>query len=122
VHRGLFRSHGLPEVASNNQPDMHLMIPLVSPEFDFYEFCQCMVGKNLLQVMEAASAEAARAHRAHRQKTKRDFRRGSRGSAYCDDLQRLVSLLMGTVPEDISDEFLQSPSGDFINDCIASVT
>jgi hypothetical protein len=68
-----------------------------------------MFGKDPMQVMEAASAEITYARRIHREETKdRDFRRGSRGRAYCDDLQRLISLFMGPVTDKISPEFLDA--------------
>ena len=60
-------------------------------------------------MMEAASAEITNARRNHRDKTNgRDFRKGSRGRAYCDDLQRFVSLFMGSVPDRVSPEFLDA--------------
>jgi hypothetical protein len=76
------------------------MISLVSPKYDFQEFCRCMFGKDPMEVMEAASAEITYARRIHRETTKdRDFRRGSRGRAYCDDLQQLISLFMGSASD-----------------------
>ena len=85
------------------------MISLVSPEYNFQEFCRFMFGKDPMQVMEAASAEITYARSIHREKTKdRDFRRGSRGRAYCDDLQQLIALFMGTVPDEVSPEFLDA--------------
>jgi hypothetical protein len=84
------------------------MINLVSPEYNFQEFCRRMLGRDLLHVIEAASTEAARARRNYRRKANSDFRRGSRGHAYCADLKRLISLLMGSIPEELSTEFLES--------------
>jgi hypothetical protein len=66
-----------------------------------------MFGKDPLEVTEAASAEITYARQIHRQKTKdRDFRKGSRGRAYCDDLQQFISLFMGSVPDSVSPEFV----------------
>ena len=85
------------------------MISLVSPEYDFREFCRCMFGKDPMQVMEAAAAEIARARRIHRKKTRdRDFRSGSRGRAYCDHLQQLISIFMGSATDKMSPEFLDA--------------
>lgn len=85
------------------------MISLVSPEYDFQEFCRCMFDKDPMQVMEAASAEITYARTIHREKTKdRDFQRGSRGRVYCDDLQQLIALFMGSVRDEMSPEFLDA--------------
>src|SRR5947209_7006597 len=82
------------------------MITLVSPDYNFSEFCRSMFGKDPMQVMEAASAEITYARRNHREKTKdSNFRRGSKGRAYCEDLQQFIALFMGTVPDQISPEF-----------------
>jgi hypothetical protein len=90
---------------------MPLMISLVSPKYDFRDFCQCMFGKDPLQVIDAASAEITYARLIHREKTMdRDFRRGSRGRAYCDDLQQLISLFMGSAPDNVSPEFIDAVS------------
>lgn len=54
-----------------------------------------------------ASAEITYARLLHREKTKEaDFRSGSKGRAYCDDLQRLLSVFMGSVPQDVSHQFV----------------
>jgi hypothetical protein len=83
------------------------MISLISPKYSFRDFCQCMFGKDPLQVIDAACAEINNARLNHREKTKdRDFRRGSRGRLYCDYLQQLISLFMGSVPNKVSPEFL----------------
>jgi hypothetical protein len=82
---------------------------MVSPEYNFSEFCRCMFGKNPTEVMDAASAEITYARRIHRSTTKdRDFRKGSRGQAYCDELMHLISLFVGTVPENVSPEFVNA--------------
>lgn len=82
---------------------------MISPEYNFDEFCRCMFGKNATEVMDAASAEITYARRLHRSTTKdRDFRKGSRGQAYCDELMRLISLFVGTVPENVSPEFVNA--------------
>jgi hypothetical protein len=68
-----------------------------------------MIGKDPLQVIDAASAEITYARLIHQQKTKdRNFRRGSRGRVYCDDLQQLISLLMGSAPDRVSSEFINA--------------
>lgn len=79
-----------------------------SPDYNFAAFCRRMIGRDCLAVMDAASAEAALAQRTHRERTGRGtFRTGSRGRQYCDDLQQLISMLMnGSVPPDVSPEFL----------------
>jgi len=85
------------------------MISLVSPKYSFRDFCQCMFGKDPLQVIDAASAEITYARLIHQEKTKdRDFRKRSRGRAYCENLQQLISLLMGSAPDKVSPEFLDS--------------
>src|ERR1700676_5008163 len=85
------------------------MIRLVSPKHNFREFCRDMFGKDPLQLMEAASAEITYARLIHQEKTKdRDFRRGSKGRAYCDDLQQLISLFAGSVPDNVSPEFIDA--------------
>jgi hypothetical protein len=90
---------------------MRLMISLVSPKYNFLDFCQCMFGKDPLQVIDAASAEITYARLIHQEKTKdRNFRRGSRGRAYCNDLQQLISLFMGSAPDKVSPEFIDAVS------------
>jgi len=86
------------------------MPDLVSPEYNFEIFCNHMLGKDLMDVMDCASAEIGYARRFHREATKdSDFRKGSKGRVYCDDLQKLISMLMnGAVPNDSSPEFLVS--------------
>jgi len=84
-------------------------IKLVSPEYSFEEFCRLMFGKNPVEVTGAASAEIAYAQRIQRQRTGgRGFRKGSRGRTYCDNLQNLVRLFMGSVPIDTSRDFLSA--------------
>lgn len=84
------------------------MISLVSPEYNLEKFCSHMRGKDLAAVMEAASAEITYARRLHREATKEsDFRKGSRGREYCENLQKMISMLMnGSVPGGSSPEFL----------------
>lgn len=67
-----------------------------------------MRGKDPLSVMEAASAEISYARRLHREAAKEsDFRKGSRGRRYCENLQKLISMLMnGSVPAGSTSEFL----------------
>jgi hypothetical protein len=85
------------------------MISLVSPIYNFRDFCQCMFRKDPLQVIDAASAEITYARLIHREKTKgRDFRRGSIGRAYCDDLQQLISLFMGSASDKVSPQFVDA--------------
>jgi hypothetical protein len=70
-----------------------------------------MIGKDPLQVIDAASAEITFARLIHQQKTKdRNFRRESRGRAYCDDIQQLISLFMGSAPDKVSAEFVDAVS------------
>jgi hypothetical protein len=84
------------------------MISLVSPEYDFELFCHQMHGKDPVEVMDAAGTEIGYARRIHRQTTNdSDFRKGSRGRAYCDNLQRLIVLLLnGELPSDSTAEFV----------------
>lgn len=86
------------------------MTNLVSPEYDLDKFCSCMLGEDLSAVMDATSSEIGQARLHHRRTTKEsDFRKGSRGRAYCENLQRLLSMLMiGSVPEGSTREFLWS--------------
>jgi hypothetical protein len=69
-----------------------------------------MIGKNSLEVMEAASAEVAYARRLHREKThESQFRLGSRGRRYCDQLQVLVGMLLnGSYPTDPDPVFIEA--------------
>lgn len=80
---------------------------LVSSEYDFQDFCQRMFGKDPNEITSAASAEITYAQQNERKRTgRRSFRTGSRGRTYCDNLQRLIGLFMGTVPENTSPLFL----------------
>ena len=82
------------------------MIKLISPEYDLAAFCSQMIGRELLDIMQQASAEISYAKRLHRDQTKdTDFRKGSRGRKYCDSLQTLIRLLMGTPPANPTPEF-----------------
>lgn len=69
-----------------------------------------MIGKDPAQVMNAASAEIACARRIPRGETKdRDFRKGSRGRAYCDDLQQFISLFFNvSVPQNVTPDFIDA--------------
>ncbi len=80
----------------------------MSPEYSLETFCYQMRGRDPVAVIEAASAEISYARRFHREATKdSDFRKGSRGREYCENLQRLVSLVMnGSVPAGSTPEFL----------------
>ena len=82
-------------------------MPLLSLNYSLAEFCYCVPDMVVLAVIERASSEIAEARRLHRRKTKEStFRRGSRGAAYCAQLQLLVSaLLNGTVPTEASPSF-----------------
>jgi hypothetical protein len=80
--------------------------PLVSSEYDFGEFCRRMFGKDPNQITSAASAEITYAQQNQRKRTGgRSFRVGSRGRAYCDNLQDLIRVIMGTVPNNTSPIF-----------------
>jgi hypothetical protein len=83
------------------------MISLVSPEYNLEKFCN-HVRKDPLAVLDAASEEIFYARRLHREATKdSDFRKGSRGREYCENLQKLISLIMnGSVPTGSTPEFL----------------
>jgi hypothetical protein len=58
--------------------------------------------------MEAASAELIYARTLHQASTTElNFRKGSKGREYCEDLQRLVYLLVnGDLPSDTTPEFI----------------
>jgi hypothetical protein len=80
---------------------------LISPAYDFGEFCQSLLGKDPMQVLDAASAEITYARQNHREQTKdSNFRKGSKGRIYCENLQQFIALFMGTVPDEISQDFL----------------
>jgi hypothetical protein len=81
---------------------------LVSPEYDLKRFCSHMRGKDFMAVIDAASAEISYARRLHRQTTKTShFRKGSKGRQYCENLQKLISLLVnGSVPSGSTPDFL----------------
>ncbi len=86
------------------------MVELVSPGYDLEIFCRQMLGKNLIAVIKETSAEIGNARKLHLEATKgKDFPIGSKGSKYCSNLQRLVSILVnGSVPNNASQEFLNS--------------
>jgi hypothetical protein len=63
------------------------MVNLVSPEYNFEAFCQRMIGRNPMEVLDAASAEIT-------------YARGncdgpSKRRIYCENLQRLIPLSHG---------------------------
>lgn len=71
------------------------MATIISPDYSLKEFCQRMIGKDPVEVMDVASAEITYARKLHREKTNQaDFRSSTKGRAYCDDLQRLISLFI----------------------------
>ncbi len=84
------------------------MVSLVSPEYILEEFCRQMPGKDPLAVIDAASAEISYARGNYLMTTKgKNFRKGSRGRVYCENLQRLISLLMnGSIPAGATPDFL----------------
>lgn len=86
------------------------MISLISPNYNLEEFCSHMHGKDPMAVIETASVEISYARRLHCEATKDTaFRKGSRGRAYCDNLQKLISLVMnGEVPAGSTPEFLNT--------------
>src|ERR1035438_3050095 len=85
-----------------------MIISLISPEYDLKAFCNHMLGKDLIEVMDAASTEISSARHNHRETTKdSDFRKGSRGREYCENLQKLISMIVnGSVPPGSTHEFL----------------
>jgi len=84
------------------------MVSPISPEYNLNKFCNHMFGKDPLAIMDAASTEISYNRRLYRETTKEsDFRKGSKGREYCDDLQKLISLLMnGKVPVGATPDFL----------------
>lgn len=83
---------------------------LISPEFNFELFCYRVLAtepKDPIAVIDMANQEAWLARRKHQATTKEDdFRRGSRGRVYCEDLARMVSVLMnGNFPSSTKPEF-----------------
>lgn len=83
---------------------------LICDEFNFELFCYRVLAKepnDPMEVIDIANHEAWLARRQHKATTKEtDFRAGSRGRVYCDDLQRMVSVLMnGTFPSSTTPEF-----------------
>ena len=84
------------------------MIRLVSPEYNFETFCNHMLRKDPLAIMDAASPEITYARRLHREATgESDFREGSNGLKYCENLQKLIFMLTnGKVPANSTPEFL----------------
>jgi hypothetical protein len=69
-----------------------------------------MIGKDLQAVIDAASKESTCARIIHRETTKqRNFPEGSRGQEYCDNLRRLVFMLMnGSIHPDATPPFLST--------------
>lgn len=83
---------------------------LLSAKYNLGEFCNHMRNKDPMQVLDAASTEIHTAKKLHRRNTTQsDFRKGSKGAEYCEDLQRLISLVMnGSVPSGCSDDFMRT--------------
>lgn len=81
---------------------------LISPGYDLKKFCSHMQGKDLLEIMDAIYAEINNATRLHRKATNQScFRKGSKGRKYCENLQKIISMLMnGKIPSGSSSEFL----------------
>ncbi len=86
------------------------MIQLVSPEFSIELFCYRMFFNDPIFIMDAASAEITYAGRNHREESNgADFRKGSRGRIYCEDLRKLVAMLMnGQIPNDSDLRFMSA--------------
>jgi len=83
---------------------------LLSAKYNLGEFCNHMRNKDPMEVMDAACVEIYTARELHKKKTTQsDFRKGSKGAEYCEDLQRLVSLVMsGSVPSGCSGDFMKT--------------
>lgn len=84
---------------------------LICSEFNFELFCYrvlAAIPQNPLVVIDMANHEAWLARRQHKAKTRdNDFRAGSRGRVYCNDLRRLVFVMVnGNFPSDSTPEFI----------------
>jgi hypothetical protein len=95
---------------SGDSPQWVSQTPLVSPGYNFEEFCVRVIGKDYQSVMNAAGAEASYALVTHRYTTKEDdFPEESLGREYRENLRRLVSLLVnGSIPPDAAPSFLSA--------------
>lgn len=91
-------------------PQRVSQVSLISPDYNFEEFCLQMIGKDYLAVIDAAGAEASYALGIHRHTAKEDgFPEGSLGREYRKNLRRLVSLLVnGSIPADAPPFFLSA--------------
>jgi hypothetical protein len=91
-------------------PQRVSQVSLISPDYNFEEFCLQMIGKDYLAVIDAAGAEASYALGIHRHTAKEDdFPEGSLGGEYRENLLRLVSLLVnGSIPPDATPCFLSA--------------
>jgi hypothetical protein len=75
-------------------PQRVSQVSLISPDYNFEEFCIRMIGKDYRAVIDATGAEASYALGLHRHTTKEgDFAEASSGREYRENLRRLVSLL-----------------------------
>lgn len=84
------------------------MTKLVSPEHDLGAFCKSVAGSDPSALVNAISAEIVLARHLHCVTAKKaDFPKGSKGREYCENLQRLLWMLMnGSVPDGSTPEFL----------------
>lgn len=84
--------------------------PVISPEFDLRVFCYQIMDKDPLEVSQAASTEINYALHNHRAQTKQtNFRKNSKGRQYCDDLQKLIHMLMdGKLPSNADQKFIEA--------------
>src|SRR3972149_12027881 len=108
---GLVANYFYPQASKAQAPLSEVRSNLICSEYNFELFCYRVLArepKARQEILYAASGEISFARRLHRKNTKdNDFRRGSRGAKYCDDLQRLVRVLMnGTLPPDTPPEFI----------------
>ena len=108
---GLVANYFYPQASKAQAPLSEVRSNLICSEYNFELFCYRVLArepKARQEILYAASGEISFARRLHRKNTKdNDFRRGSRGAKYCDDLQRLVRVVLnGTVPRDTPLEFI----------------
>lgn len=91
-------------------PQRVSQVSLISPDYNFEEFCLQMIGKDYRDIIDAAGAEASYALGIHRHTTKEDdFPEASLGREYRENLRRLVSLLVnGSIPLDATPYFLSA--------------
>jgi hypothetical protein len=95
---------------SGDSPPWVSQTPLISPDYNFEEFCLRVIGKDYQAVMNAAGTEASYALVTHRYTTKEDdFPERSPGREYRKNLRRLVALLVnGSIPPDATPYFLSA--------------